>query len=73
MTTYILVHPDDVMYCQEFIVSDDSVLIKEDVSGDECDEDYTCSLAEARKVWSRFTQRGWVLYVPGQENNACLI
>ena len=73
MATYILVHPDDVMYCQEFVVSDDSVLIREDVEGDWCDEDYTCSLAEARKVWSRFTQRGWVLYVPGQENYACLI
>jgi hypothetical protein len=48
------------MYAQVFTVDGDVVHIEEDKSGDWCDEDYTCSLAKARKIWKDFTQRGWV-------------
>jgi len=68
MTTYTLVHAECQMYSQEFVVTGDSVFIREDVEGDWCDEDYTCSRVEARKVWNSFIQRGWV-----QGYSQCLI
>ena len=60
MNTFVLTHPSCGMYAQVFTVDGDVVHIEEDKSGDWCDEDYTCSLAKARKIWKDFTQRGWV-------------